>query len=57
MKTLFSFIKLTFTPRKEVNMMMVNYFTMQVEFGWITIDEVPKKWREKVRQLLEASKG
>lgn len=34
---------------------MVNYFLMQVELGWITIDEVPKKWREKVRVLHELS--
>ena len=39
--------------RKEVNALMVNFFAMQVEEGWITIDQVPKKWREKVRRLIE----
>lgn len=39
--------------RKEVSAVMVNFFAMQVEEGWITIDQVPKKWREKVRRLVE----
>ena len=35
--------------------MMINYFAMQIEFGWITLEQVPKKYREKVRELVEAS--
>ncbi len=35
--------------------MMINYFAMQVELGWITIEQVPKKFREKVRALVEVS--
>ncbi|MBU0279222.1 MULTISPECIES: hypothetical protein [unclassified Gemella] len=35
--------------------MMINYFAMQVELGWITINQVPKKWRAKVSELLEKS--
>lgn len=34
---------------------MINYFAMQIEFGWITLEQVPKKYREKVRELVEAS--
>lgn len=33
---------------------MINYFTMQIEFGWITLEDVPKKYREKVKQLVES---
>ena len=32
----------------------VNYFAMQVDLGWITLEQVPKKYREKVRILLES---
>lgn len=35
--------------------MMINYFAMQVEMGWITLEQVPKKFREKVRALIELS--
>ena len=35
--------------------MMINYFAMQIEFGWITLEQVPKKYRDKVRELVEAS--
>ena len=35
--------------------MMINYFAMQIEIGWITLEQVPKKYREKVRELVEAS--
>ncbi|MFU1594036.1 hypothetical protein [Streptococcus dysgalactiae] len=34
--------------------MMINYFAMQIEFGWITLEDVPKKYREKVKQLIES---
>ena len=33
--------------------MMINYFAMQVQLEWITLDQVPKRYREKVRELLE----
>ncbi|EPW72044.1 hypothetical protein VYP57_00390 [Streptococcus agalactiae] len=36
--------------------MMINYFAMQIELGWITIEQVPQFCREKVRQLIEVSK-
>ena len=35
--------------------MMINYFAMQVEHGWITLEQVPKRYREKVRELVELS--
>lgn len=41
--------------RKGVSAVMINYFAMQVELGWITIEQVPRKYRQKVRELLEAS--
>ncbi|HER3517203.1 TPA: hypothetical protein VKD36_000347 [Streptococcus pyogenes] len=34
--------------------MMINYFAMQIEFGWITLEDVPKKYRDKVKQLVES---
>lgn len=33
--------------------MFVNYYLAQVEEGWITINQVPKKYRAKVKKLLE----
>ena len=33
--------------------MMINYFAMQVQLGWITLEQVPKRYREKVRELVE----
>lgn len=35
--------------------MMVNLYFMQVEEGWITLEQVSKKYRERVRKLLELS--
>ena len=35
--------------------MMINYFSMQVQLGWITLEQVPKRYREKVREFLELS--
>lgn len=37
-------------------MVYINYFALQVEYGWITIEQVPEKFREKVRLLVEAGK-
>ena len=33
--------------------MMINYFATQVQLGWITLEQVPKRFREKVRKLVE----
>nr|DAP43816.1 MAG TPA: hypothetical protein [Caudoviricetes sp.] len=35
--------------------MMTNYFAMQVNLGWITLEEVPKRYRAKVAELVEMS--
>ena len=35
--------------------MMINYFAMQVNLGWITLEEVPKRYRAKVAELVEMS--
>ena len=40
---------------EEKIMVFVNYFAFQVELGWITLEQVPKKYREKVRIMLEAA--
>ncbi|QBX18293.1 hypothetical protein Javan407_0060 [Streptococcus phage Javan407] len=37
-------------------MVYINYFALQVEYGWITIEQVPEKFREQVRLLVEAGK-
>ena len=36
-------------------MMMINYFAMQIELGWITIEAVPKRFRKQVQELLDLS--
>lgn len=35
--------------------MMINYFAMQVQLGWITLEQVPRRYRAKVKELLELS--
>ena len=35
--------------------MMINYFAMQIELGWITIEAVPKRCRKQVQELLDLS--
>ena len=35
--------------------MMINYFAMQIELGWITIEQVPKRFRKQVQDLLDLS--
>ncbi|WP_233340693.1 CD1375 family protein [Streptococcus sp. 121] len=35
--------------------MMINFFAMQIERGWITLEQVPKRYRAKVKELLELS--
>ena len=45
-------IKNTITGGKT---MMINYFAMQIELGWITIEAVPKRFRKQVQELLDLS--
>ena len=35
--------------------MMINYFAMQIELGWITVEAVPKRFRKQVQELLDLS--
>lgn len=32
---------------------MTNLYVMQVSEGWIKLEQVPKRYRERVRKLLE----
>lgn len=41
------------SKRKGVSAMFVNFYAMQILEGWITLEQVPKRWREKVRVLVE----
>ena len=38
---------------KRSTPMMINFYAMQIENGWITLDQVPKKYRAKVKALVE----
>ena len=35
--------------------MMINYFAMQIELSWITIETVPKRFRKQVQELVDLS--
>ena len=35
--------------------MMMNYFAMQIELGWSTIEAVPKRFRKQVQELVDLS--
>lgn len=34
---------------------MINYFALQIEYGWITIKQVQKRFRKQVQELLDLS--
>ena len=38
--------------KREVDSVMINLFVMQITLGWITIEQVPEQFREKVEELL-----
>jgi hypothetical protein len=49
-------MKLLIKIKKIINggiAMTINYFAMQVQLGWITLEQVPKRYRDKVRELVE----
>lgn len=51
-------MKLTHKIKKIIlggKAMKINYFAMQIELGWITIEDVPKRWRKQVQELLDLS--
>lgn len=35
--------------------MMINFFVMQIQKGWITLEQVPERYRARVKELLELS--
>lgn len=35
--------------------MMINFYAMQILQGWITLEQVPRKFRAKVAKLIEES--
>ena len=35
--------------------MFINYFAIQINLGWLTIEQVPKKYRKKVQALIDAA--
>lgn len=51
-------MKLTHKIKKIIlggKAMMINYFAMQIELGWITIETVPKRFRKQVQELVDLS--
>ena len=34
---------------------MINYFAMQIELGWITIEQGPNRFRKQVQDLVNLS--
>ena len=51
---LLNVLKIKIFYSEEKMSIFVNYFAMQVDLGWITLEQVPKRYREKVRILLES---
>lgn len=35
--------------------MIIKFFAMQIERGWITLEQVPKRYRAKVKKFLDLS--
>ncbi len=50
MKQLLKTIK-TITERGTI--MMVNFYAMEILEGWITIEQVPKRFRKRVQELVK----
>lgn len=43
--------------RKEVDSLMINLFVMQVNLGWLKVEDIPDKYRSQVEELLALSEG
>lgn len=41
--------------RKEVGSVMINLFVMQVNLGWLKVEDIPEPYHTKVVELLEVS--
>ncbi|OLF50665.1 hypothetical protein BU200_01200 [Streptococcus acidominimus] len=52
MKKLFKTIK-NITERGKI--MMINFYAMQILEDWITIEQVPKRFRKRVQELVKLS--
>lgn len=50
MKKLFKTIK-DITERGKI--MMVNFYAMEILEGWITLEQVPKRFRKRVQELVK----
>lgn len=48
-----SLLKKLYNLFKGGEAMMINYFAMQVQLGWITLEQVPKRYRAKVKEMIE----
>ncbi|MDQ0221974.1 hypothetical protein [Streptococcus moroccensis] len=35
----------------------LTYYATQIELGWITLERVPKRYRDDVAKLIEANQG
>lgn len=35
--------------------MMINFYAMEILEGWITIEQVPKRFRKRVQELVKLS--
>ena len=60
MKKLLTVLQMKLLQKIKTNLiggktMMINYFAMQIELGWITIEAVPKRFRKQVQDLLDLS--
>ena len=43
--------------RKEVDSLMINLFVMQVNLGWLKVEDIPEKYRGQVEELLALADG
>ncbi|MER0122439.1 hypothetical protein ABQH43_01725 [Streptococcus sp. ZJ100] len=54
MKQLLKKIK-TITERGTI--MMINFYAMEILEGWITLEQVPKRFRKRVAELVKLSEA
>lgn len=47
-------IKYLFNTR-EVDSVMINLFVMQVQLGWLEVEDIPEPYRSQVEELLALS--
>lgn len=44
-----------FFNKKEVDSLMINLFVMQVQLGWLEVEDIPEPYRSQVEELLALS--